>query len=167
LLTEFKTVVFRGFASGVGPPGANFGPTINAALRTTLLTLTDASNFPLVWADSNGAARTSWATAVVLMALGVTEDEVIQDYLLTNQFRGAANNAQLNALVGSGRLGKAIYVAPQLSTVLSTFKRRSMKCDGFTARLRSTFIRRSGLPTLNSSRSVRICLRVDCERSQA
>ena len=78
------------------------------------MTLTDANNLPLVWADSNGAARTSWATAVVMMVLGVTEEEVIQDYLLTNQFRAAANNAQLNALVGSGRLGKAIYIAPQL-----------------------------------------------------
>lgn len=113
-LTEFKTAVFRGLVSGVGPPSANFGPTVNAALRTTLLTLADANNLPLVWADTNGAARTGWATAVVLMALGVTEEEVIQDYLLTNQFRAAVNNAQLNALVGSGRLGKAVYLEPQL-----------------------------------------------------
>jgi protein-tyrosine phosphatase len=113
-LTEFKTAVFRGLVSGVGPPSANFGLTVNAALRTTLLTLTDANNLPLVWADTNGAGRTGWATAVVLMALGVTEEEVIQDYLLTNQFRAAVNNAQLNALVGSGRLGKAVYLEPQL-----------------------------------------------------
>ena len=112
--TQFKTAAFRGFASGVGPPGANFGPTVNAALRTTLLTLTDANNLPLVWADSGGAARTGWAAAVVLMALGVTEEEVMQDYLLTNQFRGPSNNAQLNALVGSGRLGKSVYLEPQL-----------------------------------------------------
>jgi protein-tyrosine phosphatase len=113
-LTEFKTAVFRGLVSGVGPPSANFGPTVNAALHTTLLTLTDASNLPLVWADTNGAGRTGWATAVVLMALGVSEDEAIQDYLLTNVFRAAANTAQLNALVGSGRLGKAVYLEPQL-----------------------------------------------------
>lgn len=112
--TQFKTAAFRGFASGVGPPGANFGPTVNAALRTTLLALTDAHNLPMVWADSGGAARTGWGAAVVLMALGVTEQEVIQDYLLTNQFRGPINNAQLNALVGSGRLGKSIYLEPQL-----------------------------------------------------
>ena len=112
--TQFKTAAFRGFASGVGPPGANFGPTVNAALRTTLLALTDANNLPLVWADSGGAARTGWAAAVVEMALGVTEEEVMKDYLLTNQFRGPINNAQLNALVGSGRLGKPIYLEPQL-----------------------------------------------------
>ena len=112
--TQFKTAAFRGFASGVGPPGANFGPTVNAALRTTLLALTDANNLPLVWADSGGAARTGWAAAVVEMALGVTEEQVMQDYLLTNQFRGPINNAQLNALVGSGRLGKSIYLEPQL-----------------------------------------------------
>src|SRR6185369_2783981 len=113
-LTEFKTSVFRGLVSGVGPPSANFGPTVNAALRTTLLTLTDANNLPLVWADTNGAGRTGWATAVVLMALGVSEADVIEDYLLTNQFRAAVNNAQLNALVGSGRLGKSVYLEPQL-----------------------------------------------------
>src|SRR5262249_38902085 len=84
--TEFKTAIFRGFVSGDWPPGANFGPTVNAALRTTLLTLTDADNVPLVWADSNGAARTGWAAAVVGLALGITEEELIQDYLLTHQF---------------------------------------------------------------------------------
>ena len=112
--TQFKTAVFRGFASGVGPPGANFGPTVNAALRTTLLALTDANNLPMMWADTGGAARTGWGAAVVLMALGVTEEEVMQDYLLTNQFRGPINNAQLSGLVGSGRLGKSIYLEPQL-----------------------------------------------------
>ena len=111
---EFKTAVFRGLASGVGPPSANFGPTVNAALRITLLTLADGNNLPLVWAASNGAARTGWAAAVVQMALGVTEEEVIEDYLLTNQFRSVINDAQFNALVGSGRLGKAVYLEPQL-----------------------------------------------------
>ncbi len=113
-LTGFKTAVFRGTVSGVGPPTANFGETVSAALRTTLLALSDANNLPLVWADTNGAGRTGWATAVVLMALGVTEEEVMEDYLLTNQFRAALNNAQLNALLGSGRLGKAVYLEPLL-----------------------------------------------------
>jgi protein-tyrosine phosphatase len=112
--TQFKTAAFAGFASGFGPPGANFGPTVNAALRTTLLALTDANNLPMVFADTGGAARTGWASAVVEMALGVTEEGVMQDYLLTNVYRGPASNAQLNALVGSGRLGKAIYLEPQL-----------------------------------------------------
>jgi protein-tyrosine phosphatase len=48
------------------------------------------------------------------MVLGVAEDEVMQDYLLTNQIRGTVNTAQLNALVGSGRLGKGVYLEPQL-----------------------------------------------------
>ena len=37
----------------------------------------------------------------------------MQDYLLTNQFRGPINNAQLSGLVGSGRLGKSFYLEPQ------------------------------------------------------
>jgi protein tyrosine/serine phosphatase len=112
--TQFKTAAFRGFASGVGPPGANFGPTVNAALRTTLLALTDPNNLPMVWADTGGAARTGWASAVVEMTLGVSANGVMNDYLLTNVFRGPANTAQLNALVGSGLLAKSIYLEPQL-----------------------------------------------------
>jgi protein-tyrosine phosphatase len=112
--TQFKTAAFRGFASGVGPPGANFGPTINAALRTTLLELTDPNSLPMVFADTGGAARTGWGAAVVEMTAGVSADAVMNDYLLTNVFRGPANMAQLNALVGSGLLGKAIYLEPQL-----------------------------------------------------
>jgi protein-tyrosine phosphatase len=113
-LTQFKTAVFRGLVSGEGPPSANFGQTVSTALHETLVALSDPNKLPLVWADTNGAGRTGWVAAVVLMTLGVTEEEVMQDYLLTNQFRGPANSAQLNALVGSGRLGKSIYLEPQL-----------------------------------------------------
>jgi Tyrosine phosphatase family len=112
--TQFKTAAFTGFASGFGPPGANFGPSVNAALHTTLLALTDANNLPMTFADTGVAARTGWAAAVVEMALGVTEDGVMRDYLLTNQYRGPSSTAQLNALVGSGLLGKTIYLEPQL-----------------------------------------------------
>lgn len=112
--TEFKTAAFRGFASGNGPPGANFGQTVSTALRTTLLALSEPGSLPLVFADSGGAARTGWGAAVVLMALGISEAAILEDYLLTNEFRGPANRAQLDALVGSGRLAKAVYIEPQL-----------------------------------------------------
>lgn len=112
--TQLKPLVFRGFVSGEGPPGANFGQTVNNALHILLAKLADGDNLPLVLADTGGAARTGWGAAVVGLALGMTEDEVMQDYLLTNQFRGASNNAQLNALVNSGLLGKRVYLEPQL-----------------------------------------------------
>ena len=112
--SEFKSAAYRGMVSGHGPAGANFGPTVNIALRGLLLALTDRNNLPLVWADTGGAARVGWGAAVVLMALGASESEVMTDYLRTNDFRGPANNAQLNALVGSGLLGKRIYLEPQL-----------------------------------------------------
>ncbi len=115
--TSFKRATFRAFVSGEYPPGVpNFGSTMTDALSTLLLSLTDAENLPLVWADTGGSARAGWGTAVVLLALGVPEEQVIEDYLLTNQFRAAANNAQLTALVSSGRLGKRIYLEPQLTT---------------------------------------------------
>lgn len=112
--TQFKTAVFRSFVSGNGPPGANFGDTFHEALRTLLLSLTDSGNVPLVWADSAGAARAGWGAAVVEMALGIPEEQVLADYLLTNQFRQDVNNAQLDALVSSGRLAKRVYLEPQL-----------------------------------------------------
>jgi protein-tyrosine phosphatase len=112
--TQFKTAAYRGFVSGVGPPGANFGQTVNVALRTLLLTLTDSNNLPLVWADTGGAARVGFGSAMVGLALGMREDDVIRDYLLTNEFRGPISNAQLNGLVNSGLLGKRVYLEPQL-----------------------------------------------------
>jgi protein-tyrosine phosphatase len=51
------------------------------------------------------------------MALGRdAQGAVVVDDLLTNQFRGPSDfqNAQLNALLGSGRLGKSVYLEPQL-----------------------------------------------------
>jgi protein-tyrosine phosphatase len=74
----------------------------------------ERGDVPLVFADSGGAARTGWAAAVVQMALGVTDQAVMDDYLLTNQFRESLNRAQLDGLLASGRLAKAVYLERQL-----------------------------------------------------
>jgi protein-tyrosine phosphatase len=43
------------------------------------------SQDPLVFHCTAGKDRTGWAAALLLTALGVDEDTVMQDYLLTNQ----------------------------------------------------------------------------------
>jgi protein-tyrosine phosphatase len=110
----FKQAGLRALVSGNGPPGANFGQTAKDAVHTLLVTLADEQNIPLVWADSGGDARTGWGSAVVELILGVPEEQVIADYALSSQFRQALITAQLNALVGSGLLAKAVYLEPQL-----------------------------------------------------
>jgi hypothetical protein len=112
-LYDLKVQAFRGLVSGNGPPGLNLGQTIKDSIRTLLVTLADEDNLPVVWADTGGEARVGWGSAVVLLLLGVPEDQVILDYTLTTEFRQAVTQAQLNQLIGSGLLKKADYVLPQ------------------------------------------------------
>lgn len=49
------------------------------------LALLQLSDAPLVFHCTAGKDRTGWAAALLLTALGVDEDTVMQDYLLTNQ----------------------------------------------------------------------------------
>jgi len=56
-------------------------------------TLADHDGAPIVLADTGGAARTGWAAAAVLLSLGVPEDQVLDDYLLTNRYRGPVSDA--------------------------------------------------------------------------
>ncbi|MDX4951974.1 tyrosine-protein phosphatase [Delftia acidovorans] len=59
------------------------------------------SQDPLVFHCTAGKDRTGWAAALLLTALGVDEDTVMQDYLLTNQLyqRPAATFAPMPAEV--------------------------------------------------------------------
>lgn len=113
-LFGFKQAGLRALVSGNGPFGANFGQTAKDAIHTLFVTLADADNLPLVWADVGGDARAGWGSAAVELLLGVPEDQVIADYALSTQFRQAVIQAQISALVGSGLLKKAAYIEPQL-----------------------------------------------------
>jgi len=56
---------------------------------------------PLVFHCTAGKDRTGWAAAVLLSALGVDEEDILQDYLLSNQFYipPATDNSTLAAHV--------------------------------------------------------------------
>ena len=60
--------------------------------------LSEASNLPLLFNCTHGKDRTGVAAVLILLAVGVASDDVRSDYLLSNVYREAENNAQLNAL---------------------------------------------------------------------
>lgn len=60
--------------------------------------LSAPENLPLLFNCTHGKDRTGIAAVLVLLALGVSKDESRSNYLLSNTFREAENQAQLNAL---------------------------------------------------------------------
>jgi protein-tyrosine phosphatase len=120
----FNEELFRGFVSGTGPQVGShgqmhFGDAVNHAVRTLLLLATDSANLPLLWADTNGGARAGFGAAVLAMALGVEEADVIADFVLTNTVLAPVIAAQLaqiqTQLVNTGLLKSTDLVAPRLT----------------------------------------------------
>lgn len=60
-----------------------------------LLRISDPANRPTNFHCSAGKDRAGWASAVVLRALGVPEETVMADYLLSNEYRAEANAATI------------------------------------------------------------------------
>lgn len=60
-----------------------------------LLRISDPANRPTNFHCTAGKDRAGWASAVVLRALGVPEETVMEDYLLSNEYRAAANAATI------------------------------------------------------------------------
>lgn len=64
----------------------------NSASRTsfakTLGAVRTGNTLPMLYHCNAGASRTGWATAVLLTVLGVPQEQIYQDFLLTNQVLG-------------------------------------------------------------------------------
>lgn len=60
-------------------------PTAVGAYSTMLRRLADSSSLPLLAHCTAGKDRTGWSSAIILLALGVPHETVIDDYLLTNE----------------------------------------------------------------------------------
>lgn len=60
--------------------------------------LRNPHNLPLLFNCTHGKDRTGIAAVLVLLALGVSNEESMFDYLLSNTFRDAENKEELNAL---------------------------------------------------------------------
>jgi protein-tyrosine phosphatase len=80
MLAEGKSVFLfeRGYRELVALPSAheNYGRFLTG--------LADAANRPALFHCTTGKDRTGWAAATLLMLLGVSDDDVMRDYLLTN-----------------------------------------------------------------------------------
>ena len=58
---------------------------IYSARFADFFTLLQRNDDPLVFHCTAGKDRTGWAAALLLTALGVDEEQIMEDYLLTNQ----------------------------------------------------------------------------------
>jgi protein-tyrosine phosphatase len=63
-----------------------------------LRTLSDAANRPLVFHCTQGKDRAGFGAAMVLSALGVPWETVVEDYLLSNHFRKEENDKLLGMI---------------------------------------------------------------------
>ncbi len=59
-------------------------PSAKAAYAGLFTGLAEADRLPALYHCTAGKDRTGWGTAVLLMLLGVPDEEVLEDYLLTN-----------------------------------------------------------------------------------
>jgi protein-tyrosine phosphatase len=59
-------------------------PSALAAYRRFFETVADGERRPLLFHCTTGKDRTGWAAAVTLTLLGVSEEDVMRDYMLTN-----------------------------------------------------------------------------------
>ncbi|CAN7426398.1 tyrosine-protein phosphatase [Paenibacillus sp. LjRoot56] len=74
------------------------------AYKTMFELLKDPSNGAIVYHCTAGKDRTGLGSALILLALGVDEKTIMQDYLLSNDYRAAGNQATLK------------YMAPMMTT---------------------------------------------------
>jgi protein-tyrosine phosphatase len=81
--------LYRWFVSS--PPARR---TFGAAVRL----IADDEALPLLFHCTAGKDRTGWLSAIVLSALGVERDQVIADYLLTEELNAASNEFLLTVL---------------------------------------------------------------------
>jgi protein-tyrosine phosphatase len=81
MLAEGKSVFLfeRGYRELVVLPSAR------ASYCTFFNGLAAAANRPALFHCTTGKDRTGWAAAALLMLLGVSDDDVMRDYLLTNE----------------------------------------------------------------------------------
>jgi protein-tyrosine phosphatase len=61
-------------------------PSASASYRALFLRLAEESALPALYHCTTGKDRTGWATAALLLLLGVPEPAVYDDYLLSNEY---------------------------------------------------------------------------------
>jgi protein-tyrosine phosphatase len=91
-------------------------PAADTAYSTLLERLADPADLPTVTHCTAGKDRTGWSTAVILTALGVPKQTVIDDYLLTNEYTKEKNEGTLQStanLIDPALLEPLLQVQPE------------------------------------------------------
>lgn len=88
-----------------------FTPEARAALGQTIRDIA-ATGKPLLYHCTAGKDRTGWLTYVLLQAVGVPERTARQDYLLSNQFRAAADQKLRNDVKAAGLMQNPDLLIP-------------------------------------------------------
>lgn len=74
---------------------------VNQPHQKFLDMIATSKSFPLVWHCTSGKDRTGFETALILYALGVPEDTIMEDYLLSNKYNEAYNSKLMNAIIST------------------------------------------------------------------
>ena len=101
-------------------------PEASKSYRALLERLTDSSSLPTLTHCTAGKDRAGWSTAVILSALGVPKQTVIDDYLLTNNYtkdKNASTLASVKSLMADPELLRPVlevrpeYIAASFAAV--------------------------------------------------
>jgi len=90
-------------------------PSARAAYTALLRRLIDGGQEPVIYHCTAGKDRTGWATAVILTLLGVPRETVMEDYLRSNAYLQAKNDATMKALAASGAGINPAFLEPVLT----------------------------------------------------
>lgn len=90
-------------------------PSARAAYGELLRRLIDGGQEPLIYHCTAGKDRTGWATAMLLALLGVPRETVMADYLRSNTYLQAKNEATMKLLATSGEGINPAFLEPVLT----------------------------------------------------
>lgn len=92
-------------------------PSAVASYRALFLALADEAALPALYHCTTGKDRTGWATAALLLLLGVPEETVTTDYLLSNPYLQGRQEQLLRVFAAQGgdpdRLRAMLGVRPE------------------------------------------------------
>ncbi|MDL2318689.1 tyrosine-protein phosphatase, partial [Eubacteriales bacterium OttesenSCG-928-A19] len=114
-------------------------PFDNDAYRQMFASLDSEDTVPMIQHCSAGKDRTGVGCALMLLSLGVDEETVMEDYLLSAIFRAHINHRYVNKMRETGLTGHALDLVARMMTVspdllgttFSEIKRRYGDFDAF------------------------------------
>jgi protein-tyrosine phosphatase len=114
-------------------------PAVSRMWGQWLARLADPDNLPHLFHCTAGKDRTGFAAAIVLLTLGVPRDQVMEDFLLSNEYRRAGIEANIEKIqahseheVDAEVLRQVLGVSPRsLDDAISAMEEKYGSIDGF------------------------------------